>query len=76
MRKLLFSACGAVLAGTICNILFWGAGKLALIFDIRLYNSEEESARNFLIFLIVFLLCIVAGGIYGYYRANKFQKNT
>ena len=47
MRKLLFSSCGAVIAGILCNILFWGAGKLAIIFDIRLYNGEEESARNF-----------------------------
>lgn len=74
MRKLLFSSCGAVLAGILCNILFWGAGKLAIILDIRLYNGEEESARNFLIFLFAFLTSIIAGGIYGFYLANNFKK--
>jgi ABC-type antimicrobial peptide transport system permease subunit len=76
MRKILFSIFGAVLAGIICNILFWVVGRLAIALDIRLFNSEEESSRNFLIFLVIFFISIVAGCIYGYYIANKLNKNT
>ncbi|MES2824486.1 MAG: hypothetical protein V4732_12845 [Pseudomonadota bacterium] len=74
MNKILFSFLGAVLAGAICNILFWSTGQLALTFDIRLYNSEEEASRNFLIYLFLFFISVISGSIYGYYIAKKIKQ--
>lgn len=74
MNKIIFSFLGAVLGGAICYILFWGTGQLALAFDIRLYNSEDEASRNFLIFLFVFFISVIFGSIYGYYIAKKMKQ--
>lgn len=71
MKKIAFPFIGAVLAGIICNVIFWLIGQLALAFDIRLYNSEDEASRNFLIFLVFFSLSVIAGGIYGYFIAKR-----
>lgn len=77
MKKVIFVFLGAVTAGAICNLLFWGLGRIAIALDIRLYNSEEEAGRNFLIFLVCFFIFIVVGCIYGYYIAKKSEnKNT
>jgi hypothetical protein len=75
MKKIIFPFLGAVIAGLICNILFWGAGRIAVALDIRLYNSEEEASRNFLIFLVSLSIFIIVGLICGYYMARKSEKN-
>ena len=66
MKKILYSILGAVLGGVVCNILFWGIGQLAILLDIRLYNSEDEASRNFLIFLILFFISVVIGAVIGF----------
>jgi len=71
LKKVTFSVIGAVLGGVLSNFLFWGAGQLAILFDFRLYNSEDEASRNFLIFLIVFSLSVIGGAIYGFYLSKK-----
>ena len=71
MKKYLYSLFGTVIGGVICNLLFYGIGKIAIVLDLRLFNSEEEASRNFVIFLIFFLLSIIAGGIKGYYLGKK-----
>lgn len=76
MKKILFSLLGAVIAGVICNAIFWGVGHIAVALDIRLYNSEEEASRNFLIFLVSLGIFILAGLIYGYRIAKNSEGNT
>lgn len=76
MKKLLFPIIGSVLAGGICNLLFWSTGQLALALNLRLYNSEDEASRNFSIFLICFVVFIIFGAIYGYWIAKKSEKNN
>lgn len=76
MKKILFSFIGAVIAGLICNILFWGVGKIAVALDVRLYNSEEEASRNFVIFLVSLFVFISVGLISGYLIAKKSEKST
>lgn len=66
MKKILFSILGAIIGGITCNLLVWGVGQLAILLDIRLFNSEDEASRNFLIFLIMFLISIIVGAIVGY----------
>lgn len=62
MRKALFALLGGVLAGAICIGLAYVAGWL---FG-PLYRGEDESSRNFVIFLWTFLGFVVAGAIIGY----------
>ena len=76
MKKIFYSFIGAVIAGLMCNILFWGAGQVAVALDVRLYNSEEEASRNFLIFLVLLFAFIVIGSISGYQIAKKSEKST
>jgi len=76
MKKIIFPLLGAFIAGLICNIIFWGIGRIAVALDIRLYNSEEEASRNFLIFLVAFSIFIVVGLIFGYYMAKKSSHST
>lgn len=76
MKKIIYPFFGAVIAGLICNIIFWGVGRIAVVLDIRLYNSEEEASRNFLIFLVSFFIFIVVGLVLGYYMAKKTEKNN
>ena len=76
MKKIFFSFIGAVIAGLICNILFWGAGQVAVALDVRLYNSEEEASRNFVIFLVSLFAFIIFGLISGYQIAKKSEKST
>jgi phosphotransferase system glucose/maltose/N-acetylglucosamine-specific IIC component len=73
MKKVMFSLVGALVAGAICSIMFWCIGRVALVFDIALYNNEEEASRNFLIFLICLFLFVIAGCIYGYRKASKSE---
>jgi hypothetical protein len=76
MKKIIFPFLGAVIAGLICNVLFWGAGRIAVALDIRLYNSEEEASRNFLIFLVSLSIFIIVGLIGGYYMAKRSERNN
>lgn len=76
MKKIFFSFIGAVIAGLICNILFWGAGQIAVALDVRLYNSEEEASRNFVIFLVSLFLFMLFGLVSGYHIAKKSEKST
>lgn len=76
MKKIIYPFIGAAIAGLICNILFWGAGRIAVALDIRLYNSEEEASRNFLIFLVSIFVFILVGLIAGYRMAKKAERNT
>jgi len=76
MKKILYSFIGAIIAGLICNILFWGAGQIAVALDVRLYNSEEEASRNFVIFLVSLFIFIICGLTSGYRIAKKSEKNT
>ena len=76
MKKIFFSFIGAVIAGLICNILFWGAGQVAVALDVRLYNSEEEASRNFVFFLVSLFVFIIFGLISGYQIAKKSEKST
>ncbi|MDF3012913.1 MAG: hypothetical protein K0Q78_1117 [Cellvibrio sp.] len=71
MKRIVFPILGAVIGGVLCNIIFWLIGKAAVTFDIRLYNSEEEASRNFTVFLVCFVLFVILGFIYGFYRAKK-----
>lgn len=76
MKKIVYPFIGAVIAALVCNILFWGAGRIAVALDIRLYNSEEEASRNFLIFLVTISVFILVGLIAGYRMAKKAERNT
>jgi ABC-type antimicrobial peptide transport system permease subunit len=71
MKRITFSILGGLIGGLLCNIIFWLIGKAAVTFDIRLYNSEEEAGRNFAVFLVCFVLFVILGFIYGFYRAKK-----
>lgn len=74
MKKIFFPFIGAIIAGIICNLIFWGAGRIAVALNIKLYNSEEEASRNFLIFLVSLAIFILVGLIFGYYMAKKSGK--
>ncbi len=74
MKRIIFPILGAVIGGVLCNIIFWLIGKAAVTLDIRLYNSEEEASRNFTIFLVCFVLFVILGFIYGFYRAKKVNQ--
>ena len=76
MKKIFYSFIGAVIAGLMCNILFWGAGQVAVALDVRLYNSEEEASRNFVFFLVSLFVFIIFGLISGYQKAKKSEKST
>ena len=74
MKRIIFSILGGLIGGLLCNIIFWLIGKAAVTFDIRLYNSEEEASRNFTVFLVCFVLFVILGFIYGFYRAKKAKQ--
>lgn len=61
MKKLLFALGGALLGGLLCIAIAWGVGH----FFGPLYGSEEESTRNFKIFLAAFLVSLLIGGFVG-----------
>lgn len=61
MKKLLFALCGALLGGLFCVVLAWGLGH----FYGPLYGSEDESTRNFKIFLAALLVSLFIGGYVG-----------
>lgn len=67
MKRMLFSFLGALVAGALCVGAAWIIGALWG----PLYQGEEESTRNFKIFLVVFLLSVCAGGLFGFIVGRK-----
>ncbi len=67
MKKIVYSLIGSVLMGAICIALAWIVGA---IFG-PLYQGEDESTRNFKIFIAVFLGFIVLGSGIGFKYAKK-----
>lgn len=63
MKKIIYPIIGAVLLGGICIAFTWIFGAL---FG-PLYQGEEESTRNFKIFLFAFIICIMSGIVGGYF---------
>lgn len=76
MKKVVFPFLGAIIAGLICNLLFWGAGRIAVALGIRLYSGEEEASRNFLIFLASLSVFMFVGLVCGYYIAKKSERTN
>ena len=70
MKKTLFIVIGSVIFGFICIGITWLIGSL---FG-PLYQGEGESTRNFKIFLVAFVLSLIAGGVSGYIMAKKTNK--
>lgn len=75
MKKVIFPIIGAIFGGALCNLIFYLIGKIAVAADFRLFNSEEEASRNFVVFLVVLVVFILLGGIKGYFISKK-QKNV
>ncbi len=71
MKKYLYSLLGAIIGGVICNVIFFAIGKLAIAFNLRLFNSEEEASRNFVIFLVLFSIFVITGGVKGFFVGKK-----
>ena len=69
-QKILFSFLGALISGTLCVGIIWLLGAL---FD-PLYQSEDESTRNFKIFLFAFLISVIAGAVLGCMLAKNCDK--
>ncbi len=67
MKKLIFSILGGILFGALCIGVTWLLGSL---FG-PLYQGEEESTRNFKIFLFALLASIVIGAILGFLLGKK-----
>jgi hypothetical protein len=74
VKKIAYPFLGAIIACLICNVLFLGAGRIAVALGIRLYNSEEEASRNFLILGVSLSIFIFFGFFYGYLKAKKSKK--
>ena len=66
MKRLLYILVGMVIAGGICIGFAWMLGA----FFGPLYQGEDESTRNFKIFLGAFVLSLIAGGMI----SNKLYK--
>ena len=66
MKRLLYIFGGMLIAGGICVGITW---MLGASFG-PLYQGEDESTRNFKIFLVAFILSLIAGGII----SNKLYK--
>ncbi len=59
MKRVLFIIAGMLVAGGICIGITWLLG----VFFGPMYQGEDESTRNFKIFLGTFVFLIIAGGI-------------
>ena len=68
MTRLLIILLGMIVAGLICIGLAWMLGS----FFGPLYQGEDESTRNFKIFLAVFSVFVIAGGVI----SNRLYKNN
>jgi hypothetical protein len=67
MKKIGYSIIGAIFLGGLCIGITWLLGAL---FG-PLYHGEEESSRNFGIFLYSFFAFLIGGAIVGYVIAKK-----
>lgn len=67
MKKIIYSLVGAILFGFLAIAIAWG---LAAIFG-PLYQSEDESTRNFKIFMLAFLVFVILGAAFGYRFSKK-----
>ncbi len=70
MKKYLYSLLGTIIGGVICNVIFFAIGKLAIAFNLSLFNREEAS-RNFVIFLVLFSIFVITGGVKGFFVGKK-----
>jgi membrane protein DedA with SNARE-associated domain len=70
MKKYIYSFLGGILFGAICISVTWVIGAL---FG-PLYQGEEESSRNFKIFLLAFLFFIILGAVLGFIRGKRSNK--
>jgi len=70
MKKIIFSVLGSITFGALCIGAAWLLGSL---FG-PLYQGEEESTRNFKIFLFALLTSIVIGAIIGFLLGKKTNK--
>jgi len=61
MKRFIYITAGILLSAGVVISLTWLAGAM---FG-PLYQGEDESTRNFKIFLLVLLVSIIAGGIFG-----------
>lgn len=68
MKKTAFALLGALLGGALCVGSAWALGY----FFGPLYGSEEESTRNFKIFLLAFVMSLLAGGWLGIRQARSY----
>lgn len=59
MKRVLFIIAGMLVAGGICIGITWLLG----VFFGPMYQGEDESTRNFKIFLGAFIFFMLAGGI-------------
>lgn len=69
MKKTALALLGAFFGGVLCVGIAWALGH----FFGPLYSSEDESTRNFKIFLLAFVVSLLAGGWLG---TRKARSNT
>lgn len=72
MKRTLFSLLGALIAGGLCVGVTWTIGALWG----PLYQGEDESTRNFKIFLVVFFVFVCAGAIFGFIAGKEKTKKS
>jgi hypothetical protein len=67
MKRTLLSLLGALVSGALCIGLSWGIGALWG----PLYQGEDESTRNFKIFLVIFLASVFTGALVGFIAGRR-----
>ena len=70
MKKYNYGIFGGLLFGAICIVITWLIGAL---FG-PLYQGEEESSRNFKLFLFAFSVSVIIGVIVGLLHGKKVSK--
>lgn len=76
MKSVMYSFLGAVVGALMCNALFWAIGQAAILLDVRLYKSEDEASRNFLVFLFIFAVSVVGGAVAGYRLSKRNRQGS
>ena len=71
MKRFLYLLTGMIVAVAICVGLTWLLGA----FVGPLYQGEDESTRNFKIFLVVFVIFIFSGGFISNRLYKRIKKN-
>ncbi|ARU28175.1 hypothetical protein [Cellvibrio sp. PSBB006] len=72
MKRILFSLLGGLVAGGLCIGVTWIIGALWG----PLYQGEDESTRNFKIFLVIFFMSVCAGAIFGFIAGKEKTKKS